>query len=99
MDDAGYKLIEKSQNKGFFNFVGKSLVKALPIIIKALSIIGTIALLLVSGGIFDHNIELVHQFLPKVTEMAKHALYGVVAGLAMFVIVSAGKKVYSLLKN
>ena len=99
MDDAGYKLIEKSQNKGFFNFVGKSLVKALPIIIKALSIIGTIALLLVSGGIFDHNIELVHQFLPKVTEMAKHALYGVVAGLAMFVIVSAGKKVYSLIKN
>ena len=98
MDDAGYKLIEKSHNKGFFNFLGKALVKALPIIIKALSIIGTIALLLVSGGIFDHNIELVHQFLPQVTEMAKHALYGIIAGLAMFFIVSAGKKVYSLIR-
>ncbi|QOW08864.1 DUF808 domain-containing protein [Kaistella flava (ex Peng et al. 2021)] len=99
MDDAGYKLIEKSHNKGFFNLLGKSLVKALPIIIKALSIIGTIALLLVSGGIFDHNIELVHRFLPHVTEMGKHALYGIVAGLAMFFIVSAGKKVYSLIKK
>ena len=99
MDDAGYKLIEKSHNKGFFNFLGKALVKSLPIIIKALSIIGTIALLLVSGGIFDHNIELVHQFLPKVTEMAKHALFGIVAGLAVFAIVTGGKKVYSLLKK
>lgn len=99
MDDAGYKLIEKSKNKGFFNLLGKSLVKALPIIIKALSIIGTIALLLVSGGIFDHNIELVHRFLPHVTEMAKHSLYGIIAGLGMFAIVSVGKKLYSLVKK
>lgn len=99
MDDAGYKLIEKSHNKGFFNFLGKALVKALPIIIKALSLIGTIALLLVSGGIFDHNIELVHRFLPHVTEMAKHALYGIIAGLGMFAIVSAGKKLYFLVKK
>ena len=99
MDDAGYKLIKNSHGKGFFNFLGNFLVKALPIIIKALSIIGTIALLLVSGGIFDHNIELVHQFLPKVTEMAKHALFGIVAGLAMFAIVTGGKKVYSLVKK
>lgn len=99
MDDAGYKLIKKSEGKGFFNFLGNFLVKALPIIIKALSVIGTIALLLVSGGIFDHNIELVHQFLPKVTEMAKHALFGIVAGLAMFAIVTGGKKVYKLVKK
>ena len=99
MDDAGYKLIKNSNGKGFFNFLGNFLVKALPIIIKALSIIGTIALLLVSGGIFDHNIELVHQFLPKVTEMAKHALFGIVAGLAMFAIITGGKKVYSLVKK
>lgn len=99
MDDAGYKLIKKSHGKGFFNFLGNFLVKALPIIIKALSIIGTIALLLVSGGIFDHNIELVHSFLPKVTEMAKHALYGILAGLGMFAIVSGGKKIYALVKK
>lgn len=99
MDDAGYKLIKKSHGKGFFNFLGNFLVKALPVIIKALSVIGTIALLLVSGGIFDHNIELVHSFLPKVTEMAKHALYGIVAGLGMFVLVSAGQKIYSLVKK
>ena len=99
MDDAGYRLIKRSHNKGFFTMLGKGLVKMLPIIIKGLSIVGTAALLLVSGGIFDHNIELVHRFLPDVTEMAKHALYGTVAGLAVFAIVSAGKKVLSLVRK
>ena len=99
MDDAGYKLIKRSHGKGFFNFLGNFLVKSLPIIIKALSVIGTIALLLVSGGIFDHNIELVHQFLPHVTEMAKHALYGIIAGLIVFFLISGIKKGISVIKK
>lgn len=99
MDDAGYKLMKKSNGKGFLNIFGNYLVKALPIIIKGLSIIGTIALLLVSGGIFDHNIEFVHHLFPSVTETVKQALYGIIAGLAIFAIVSAGKKIFSLVKK
>ncbi|MDQ0477203.1 putative DNA repair protein MutK [Chryseobacterium sp. MDT2-18] len=99
MDDAGYKLIRKSNNKGFLTFFGNLLVKALPLIIKALSIIGTIALLLVSGGIFDHNIEWVHQFLPHFTEMVKHLLYGIIAGLLVFFIISGIKKGISLIQK
>ena len=90
--------MKRANYKGFFNSVGSLLVKSLPIIIKGLSIIGTVALLLVSGGIFDHNIELVHQFLPKVTELAKHALFGIIAGLAVFFLVFIGKKIYSAFK-
>src|SRR5690606_8034132 len=51
MDDAGYKLISKSGEKGILNWVGNLLVKTLPFIIKGLGIVGTIALLLVSGQI------------------------------------------------
>ena len=99
MDDAGFKMMKKSNNQGFFNMLGNLLVKALPIIIKALSVIGTIALLLVSGGIFDHNIKEIHHFLPQVPGMAKQFLYGIIAGLIMVAVVTAGKKMYVLVKK
>lgn len=99
MDDLGYKLIKKSNSKGLFNAIGVFLVKALPIIIKALAVIGTIALLLVSGGIFDHNIEVIHQFLPEVPEMAKQFVYGIIAGLISVAVVSGGKKIYLTVKK
>lgn len=56
MDDFGFYMIEKSNKKGFLNAIGLLFVKALPIVIKTFSVVGTIALLLVSGGIFAHNI-------------------------------------------
>jgi len=99
MDDAGYKLIRKSNNKGILNALGNLLVKALPIVIKALSVIGTIALLLVSGGIFDHNIEQIHHLLPSVPELAKQFLYGIIAGLIMVAVVTIGKKLLSIVKK
>ena len=99
MDDAGYKLIQKSNDKGFLKILGTVLVKSLPIIIKALSVIGTLALLLVSGGIFDHNIEIIHHFLPTFADMPKHFIYGIIAGLIMVVIVLGGKKFWSFVKK
>lgn len=99
MDDAGYKLIKKSNKKGFFNTLGEILVKALPIVIKILGVVGTIALILVSGGIFDHNIEYFHHLLPNIPNMAKQFIYGMAAGLMMVPLVIAGKKVYSMVKK
>ena len=99
MDDAGFKLIKKSNNQGFLTTLGNLLVKALPLIIKALAVIGTIALLLVSGGIFDHNIKEVHDFLPQVPEMPKQFLYGIIAGSIMVAVVTFGKKIYALAKK
>lgn len=99
MDDAGYKLMKRSNEKGFFNSLGEILVKALPIVIKILGVVGTIALILVSGGIFDHNIDTLHHFLPTVPDMAKQFLYGMVAGLIMVPLVLGGKKVYAMVKK
>ncbi len=93
MDDAGRHLIRKSKNKGFFTSLGTLLVKALPVVIKTLGIVGTIALLLVSGGIFEHNIPAVHHWLPEVPGMLKQAILGILAGLAMVLIVTVFKKV------
>lgn len=88
MDDAGYALIKRSRNTGIRGWLGKGLVKSLPVVIRALSIIGTIALLLVSGGIFSHNVHSLHDALPTWPSILKELLYGVIAGLAAVVVMS-----------
>ncbi len=100
MDDAGFKLIKKSNGKGFFNFLGETLVKALPIVIKVLGVVGTIALILVAGGIFAHNIDwLHHHFLPTLPTMARESILGIIGGLVMIPVFALGKKAFALIKK
>lgn len=100
MDDAGYQLIKKSGEKGFFNSLGEFLVRALPWVIKGLSVIGTIALILVAGGIFAHNIDWFHHhFLPNWPAMAREALLGLIGGLIMVPIFLVFKKAFKTVKE
>lgn len=98
MDDAGYKLIKSSGDKGVFAALGHLLVKSLPLIIRLLSIVGTIALILVSGGIFVHNIEFLHHLWPGVNSTIKELLMGLAAGLLAVGIFKIGKAGLSLWK-
>ncbi|MDB4174339.1 DUF808 domain-containing protein [Bacteroidia bacterium] len=98
MDDVGYRLI-KENSKGFKRSLGTGLVKALPIVIKALGIIGTIALVLVAGGIFAHNTHQVHNFFHAWPSTLKDAVVGLVVGFVVFGLVSAFKKVKSTMTN
>lgn len=93
MDDAGYKLIQKSKNnKGFLFMLGNLLIKALPFVIKFLGVVGTIALIVVSGGIFTHNIEYFHHFLPQVPSIIKEILLGLGFGLVAVILMSGIKR-------
>ncbi|RRQ46254.1 DUF808 domain-containing protein [Chryseobacterium sp. SC28] len=100
MDDTGLFLIKKSENKGFFTGLGRLLVSALPVVIKLLSIIGTVALLLVSGNIFVHNIDYIHHLIPEniPTLLADLAL-GIVFGSVAVLLMTVGKKLLSLFKK
>lgn len=95
LDDIGYQIIKRSGEKGVFYSVGNILVKSLPIIIRILSVVGTIALILVSGGIFAHNIDFLHHLLPNIPAMLKEFLIGIAAGLVVLGIVTAVKIIYS----
>ena len=92
MDDAGFRLIKRSNNKGIFSALGQFLVKLLPITIKFLGVVGTIALLLVSGGIFVHNIEYIHHLAEDFPAILVEFLAGLVAGTIVVLIVTALKK-------
>ena len=99
MDDFGFKLIEKSNKKGILNKLGQLLVNALPVVIRIFSVVGTIALLLVSGGIFTHNIEYLHHISPKWPTIILELIFGALGGIFTLVFVAIGKKILSLFKK
>lgn len=99
MDDLGFRFIRKSGKKGWLNSLGVLLIKTLPIVIKTLAVVGTIALILVSGGIFVHNIEYLHHVLPEWPAPAKEAALGLAGGVLMVGVISLTKKTVSLLKK
>ncbi|MEJ6981552.1 DUF808 family protein [Pedobacter sp. P351] len=96
MDDTGLKLIKRSDNKGFLFVLGSLLVKSLPVIIRILAVVGTIALLLVAGGIFVHNIDYFHHLFPAIPATIKEFLVGAAVGLLAVIIFSGAKKGASL---
>ncbi|SFI05261.1 DUF808 domain-containing protein [Halpernia frigidisoli] len=95
MDEAGFYLIKKSKKENSFQSkFGKILVQALPLVIKGLAIVGTIALLLVAGGIFSHNIEIFHHFLESVPATIKDLILGLAVGGLAVLVVELGKKIF-----
>lgn len=100
MDDAGFYLMRKSDNKGFLSSFGETLIKALPLVIKGLAVLGTIALILVSGGIFIHNIEYIHHLIPhSIPSTIAEFGVGIAFGLVAVLLMTGFKKVKGLMKK
>ncbi|MEZ4795966.1 MAG: DUF808 domain-containing protein [Flavobacteriaceae bacterium] len=98
MDDLGLRLVQLSNgNKGFLRFVGKMLVNALPLVIKSLSVIGTIALLLVAGGIFVHNLDFLHHFLESWPGFIRDFIVGLAVGVLALIVFKAVKALVKLI--
>lgn len=98
MDDAGLYLIERAKtNSGLsqaaLKWVGRTLAAALPKIIRLLSVVGTVAMLLVGGGMFVHNIPAVHHALTMLPGLAADLLAGFGVGLVLLLVVLGWKKV------
>ncbi len=88
MDDVGFYLTTRAeQGKGWWSRLlkrfGELLIVSLPIIIRVLGIIGTIAMLLVGGGMFTHNIPAVHHALEFMPGLLATLLCGLVVGAAI----------------
>lgn len=93
MDDLGYSLIRRTNNSGPLAKVGNSLVMGLPVIIRVLGVVGTLALLLVAGGIFSHNIQFLHDVYPSLPDIIKEFVLGIIAGLLVAIVVSFFKRI------
>lgn len=102
MDDAGYKLQKKSRKEGGFLFsLGQLLINMLPWVIKILGVVGTIALILVAGGIFLHNVEYLHHLIEDLPTPAIVNEFGagILGGVIMVLVITLVKKIVSLFKK
>ncbi|MGB3586122.1 MAG: DUF808 family protein, partial [Tunicatimonas sp.] len=94
MDDLGYKLIAASDGKaGFSKSVGTALVKTLPFIIRGLAVVGTLAMILVAGGIFVHNIHFLHDLVHTLPTILGEFIVGLVVGFISLLIVKIFLKI------
>lgn len=99
MDDLGYSLLKKSDGKGILANLGNILVNLLPVIIRLLSVVGTIALILVAGGIFEHNIDFLHHLFPSIPTIIKEIFFGIAGGLIVLLAVTIIKKIIAQFKK
>jgi len=98
MDDAGCKLIKVSKNKKsviktILSTTGETLIWILPKLIKLLAIVGTIAMLLVGGGMFVHNIHEIHDFFHALPIIVTELVMGLIVGLIAYFILKAFKMI------
>ncbi len=95
MDDLGYRLLQlDSGNNSITKNIGNMLINALPKVIRFLTVIGTLAMLLVAGGIYLHNVDLLEQFLHSIPSMLSALVVGLVIGLVALAVV----KIFGTLK-
>jgi len=90
MDDFGYKLIAIN---GGESKMGEFFVSAMPKVIKSLTVIGTIAMLLVAGGIFVHNWHALHEMMHLMPALLADFIVGGIIGAIAVVIMSLVKKI------
>ncbi len=94
MDEFGLSLINlNEEDNSFSDKVGRFLISALPKVIKGLTVVGTIALLLVSGGIFSHNIDFFHHLLETWPSLIKDFLIGFVMGAIVLLLINLSMKI------
>ena len=94
MDDLGYKLIADSEgSKSVSKSVGTALVKTLPYLIRGLGVVGTLAMILVAGGIFVHNIDYVHDLVHALPTILGEFMVGLLLGIVSLLVIKTFSKI------
>lgn len=95
MDDFGYKLYLQGEKRGRpkLQSFGMFLIELMPKMIKTLAVVGVIAMLLVSGGIFVHNIEYLHH-ISFLNNILSEFFVGLLAGFVVILVLKLYEKVF-----
>lgn len=95
MDDFGYMLIAlNEEDNSFSDKVGRAMVNILPIVIRSLTVIGTLAMILVGGGIFVHNIEFIHHLVHSLPSILGEFVVGLVVGIVALLVIKLIMKLF-----
>ncbi len=96
LDDLGFYLKRKFDEQSWLSAIGQSLIVFAPKLMKALTVIGTLAMFLVGGGIVVHSFPALHNMIDpvaiepirktlmnKLSPILLSGLIGAVTGLAV----------------
>ncbi len=97
LDDMGYWLVERQPAPA--RLLGKGLLALAPLLMKVLTIVGTLAMFLVGGGIVVHGIPALHHLIEQwgamggavvaaVLPQLMNLVIGFILGLALMMLVS-----------
>ncbi|MDL2354472.1 MAG: DUF808 domain-containing protein [Pseudomonadota bacterium] len=81
LDDAGLYLSRRAS--GALRLLGRALLAAAPLLMKALSVLGTIAMFMVGGGILVHGVAALHHLVERAAQAA-----GGVAGIGALLMLA-----------
>lgn len=109
LDDMGLHLLQKQGQGAWLSFqhtIGKGLLLTAPRLMKVLSVVGTVAMFLVGGGILAHGLPFIHGLEHSIEHYygAAAAVFGgslinmvlgVVAGALALVVVSSVSKLFA----
>lgn len=100
MDDVGMKIVETAQGRSAFMVkVGEWLIAALPKVIKVLTVVGTLAMLMVAGGIFVHHVHAIHEALDFMPSLVAEISTGLVIGALVLSVEKVFMGIRSALKK
>lgn len=92
LDDIGLWLMQKSSS--MLQKIGRGIIAFMPMLMRGLAIIGTIAMFLVGGGIFTHNWPWLHELVASVVghslliSIVLDLLIGMLIGFLVYILVS-----------
>ncbi len=95
LDDIGVKLKKIARTK-FLDTLGTWLINSMPSFIRLLMIVGTIALFIVAGGIYQHNLPYFHHIPLVLPGFIMDLVIGFVVGIIVFFLISSIKFILSL---
>ncbi|WP_286238037.1 DUF808 domain-containing protein [Neptuniibacter halophilus] len=105
LDDLGLYLYEKADASDLQKRVGLGILKAAPMLMKTLAVVGTIAMFMVGGGILAHGLPFLHHAIEALTHNLSgitavllstllEALSGVFAGAILVLLITLGQKLF-----
>ena len=91
LDDIGFAMARGAKEESLKHKFGMLLVRSLPFIIKILSIIGIFAMLLVAGGIFMHNLDILHQIAHEshIPQLIAELIFALLIGGVVMLLIDA----------
>ena len=98
LDDLGMMLMR--QKSAAVQGIGRGLISFMPWFMRGLSIVGTLAMFLVGGGLIAHNLGFLHDFLHAqhwdsgIMEHISNLVIGVAAGALACAIVLPAMKLF-----